>query len=81
MKTQHTPGPWRHISGRPVTDDETQGYHVEGYFRDGKYLGPDDDGIYPSVIDAAPERLAAKLFRKCVPCFSVSEPLATHYPQ
>jgi hypothetical protein len=53
MKTQHTPGPWRHVTARLVTDEETQGYHVEDFFRDGKYLGPDCDGIYPAIIDDA----------------------------
>jgi hypothetical protein len=53
MKTQHTPGPWRHVTARLVTNEETQGYHVEDFFRDGKYLGPDCDGIYPAIIDDA----------------------------
>ncbi len=39
---------------------EVIGYHVEDYFRDGQYLGPDQDGIEP-IFDAEDDGVAGEL--------------------
>jgi hypothetical protein len=39
---------WQKNGVRIGEDDlETEGYNVEYYFRDGSYLGPDQDGVEP----------------------------------
>lgn len=45
-----TPCGWSKCSGK--------GFHVEDFFRDGRYLGPDEDGREPRWADAAPEKPA-----------------------
>lgn len=32
--------------------DITAGYHPDNYFRDGKYLGPDNQGVEPQFVTA-----------------------------
>ena len=39
-------------------DADTDGYHVGDYFRDGVYLGPDDDGVEPEFAAPADAQAA-----------------------
>lgn len=37
---------------RGWSSNDAEGYHLGDYFQGGRYLGPDQDGIYPILIDA-----------------------------
>ena len=32
---------------RKATEEEVRGYHLDDYFRGDRYLGPDEEGVYP----------------------------------
>ncbi len=41
------------------------GIHAEDYFRDGKYLGPDEDGVEPVFADRHEEFMGLGEKSKC----------------
>jgi cytolysin (calcineurin-like family phosphatase) len=43
---------WTAEDKRNATPDVVEGYNVSDYFRSGRYLGPDQYGVYPILIDA-----------------------------
>ena len=47
-KIENTTGSWL-LNGKPC--DAPKGYHIEDFFRNGTYLGPDADGYAPEFRD------------------------------